>query len=85
MLRSCNECPSLSDLKQFLLDIFDEHEIENVIYNQWQKEKKKSCNIAQISTSVEDFVNEVCKQAKLLCEQDHHIKNSQAAYFKHLK
>ena len=35
MLRSCDECPSLSDLKQFLLDIFDQHEIENVIYNQW--------------------------------------------------
>ena len=49
------------------------------------KRKKKCCNIAQISTSVEDFVDEVCKQAKLLCEQDHFIKNSQAAYFKHLK
>ena len=34
MQRSCNECP-LSDLKQFLLDIFDQHEIENVSYNQW--------------------------------------------------
>ena len=49
------------------------------------KRKKKCCNIAQISTSVEDFVDEVYKQAKLLCEQDHFIKNSQAAYFKHLK
>ena len=40
MLRSCNECPSLADIKQFLLDILDQHEIESFIYNQWQKEKK---------------------------------------------
>ena len=40
MLRSCNEYPSLADLKQFLLDILDQHEIESFVYNQWQKEKK---------------------------------------------
>ena len=61
MLRSCNECPSLADIKQFLLDILDQHEIESFIYNQWQKEKKnKHCNIVQINTSSEDFVDEVC-------------------------
>ena len=84
MLGSCNECLSLSNLKQFLFDIFNQHAIENLIYYQWQREKNKYCNIAQINISVEDFVDEVGKQAQLLCEH-HFIKNSQAVYLEHLK
>ena len=79
-ITACFQCPSLS----VLWDIFDQHEIESLIYNQWQKEKNKYCNIVQSNKSVEYFVDEVCKQAQLSCVH-HFIKNSQAAYFKHLK
>ena len=56
----------------------------SLIYNQWQKVKNKYCNIVQINKSVEYFVDEVCKQAQLSCVH-RFVKNSQAAYFKHLK
>ena len=46
------------------------------------KRKNKYCNIVQINISVEDFVDEVGKQAQLLCEH-HFIKNSQAVYLEH--
>ena len=39
----------------------------------WQRDKK-SCAMMQLSSTIEEFVEEVCKQAKFLCEH-HYIKN----------
>ena len=38
----------------------------------------------QLNSTIEEFVDEVCKQAKFLCEQ-HYIRNSQATYLEHCK
>ena len=49
----------------------------------WQRDKK-SCTMMQLSSTIEEFVEEVCKQAKFLREH-HYIKNSQAIYLEHCK
>ena len=38
----------------------------------------------QLNSTIEEFVDEVCKQAKFLCKH-HYIKNSQATYLEHCK
>ena len=81
MHRSFDQCPALDSLKTYLLEIFDMHEIENLLYYQRQKDKK-ICKMIQLNSIIEEFMYEVCKQAKFLCEH-HYIKNSQATYLEH--
>ena len=49
----------------------------------WQKHKKLYTMI-QLNSIIEEFVAEVCKQIKFLCEH-HYIENSQAIYVEHCK
>ena len=46
--------------------------------------KKKKYNIVQVNLAMEDFMDEVSKQAQVLCEH-HFIKNSHPANLKHQK
>ena len=75
MLRSCDQFPTMDSLRTYLLELFDMHEIESLSYYQWQKDNK-ICTMIQLNSTIEDFVDEVCKQAKFLCEH-HYIKNKQ--------
>ena len=45
---------------------------------------QKFCTMIPLNRTIEEFVDEVCKQVELLCEH-HHIKNSQATYLEHCK
>ena len=57
------------------------YEIENLSYYKWQK-GNKIYSMIQLNSTIEEFVDEVCKQAKFLCEH-HYIRNSQATYLEH--
>ena len=83
MIRSCDQCPTVDSLRTYLLELFDMDEIENLSYYQWQKDNK-ICTMIQLNITIEEVVDEVCKQAKFLCDH-HYIKNSQATYLEHCK
>ena len=59
------------------------YEIENLSYYKWQK-GNKIYTMIQLNSTIEEFVDEVCKQAKFMCEH-HYIRNSQATYLEHCK
>ena len=80
MLRSCDQFPTMDSLRTYLLELFD---MQNLSYYQWQKDNK-ICTIIQLNNTIEEFVDEVCKEAKFLWEH-HYIKNNQATYLEHGK
>ena len=49
----------------------------------WRRDKKL-CTMIQLNTTIEEFVDEVCKQVKFLCEH-HYTKTSQAIYLENCK
>ena len=49
----------------------------------WQRDKKL-CTMIQLNTTIEEFVDEVCKQVKFLSEY-HYTKTSQAMYLENCK
>ena len=74
-------------LQGIVLELFtrvsDMHETENLSYCQWQKDNK-ICTIIQLNSTIEEFMDQLCKQVNFLCEH-HYIKNSQATYLEHCK
>ena len=57
--------------------------IKLIVFHVWQKDKK-FCIVIQFNSTIKEFVNEICKLAKFLCEH-HYIKNSPATYLEHCK
>ena len=74
MLRRCDHCPTMNSLRTYLLELFNMHEIENLLCYQWQKDKN-FYTMMQLNSTIEEFLDKVWKQAKFLCEH-HYIKNS---------
>ena len=74
MLRSCDHCPTMNSLRTYLLELFNMHDIENLLCYQRQKDKN-FYTMMQLNSTIEEFLDKVWKQAKFLCEH-HYIKNS---------
>ena len=81
MLRSCDQYPTLGSLRTYLLELFDIMKLK--VFHMWQK-YKKFCTMMQFNSIIEEFVDEICKQAKFLCEH-HYIRSSPATYLEHCK
>ena len=83
MLHSCENCPSIDELKNFLTTKFEEIDNKDVKFKQWKKEEKNKTNLLSLEMSVEEFTEEVCRQIELVHEH-HFIAKSQANFLKEL-
>ena len=60
MLRSCDQYPTLGSLRTYLLELFDIMKLK--VFHMWQK-YEKFCTMMQFNSIIEEFVDEICKQA----------------------
>ena len=57
MLHSCENCPSIDELKNFLTTKFEEIDNKDVKFKQWKKEEKNKTNLLSLEMSVEEFIS----------------------------
>ena len=62
---------------------FEDYEKENVSFNQWKKDDKKTA-IVPLQMSVEEFIEEVCSRFDILREH-HFISKAQSSFQNQIK
>lgn len=77
--RTCQNCPSTSNLQEALEVHFDSEMISSVTYNQWESTDRS--NIITHVKTTEDFISEFIAQLKILLPH-HCISKMQANYYK---
>ena len=61
MLHSCEECPGKDDLRTYLTNLLEQFDIEEISFNQWQKNDRQSC-LVQLEMSNEQYLDTICNQ-----------------------
>ena len=81
-LGECDTCGKTGHLKQMLLDIFEENDVEEVTYKSWVMVDRTS--LETITKSTADFVEHFAERLKELQRHDF-IAKMQSAYMKQIK
>lgn len=81
-LGGCENCPGMEKLKDILINIFDENEIENITYKYWIS--KPRTTLETFIKSSYDFVEQFCDDMKTLLPHSY-IATEQAKFAKSLK
>lgn len=74
---ACKDCPSVDEIKDHLKDRFEYENIESIQYQSWGGTDRATMKTETLS--VEDFVDELCKQLLKLKTHDY-VAKRQAAY-----
>lgn len=83
MLHRCEECPGEEGLKQFLANIFEDCDPEDVIeFKQWVHTDRDTLDTKQLTT--EDFIEELTKKISNLSSH-HYIAKHQSQHLKSTK
>jgi len=80
--RQCKNCPDFKRFSSFVTDIFENNNIEEIIYSTWQSTDR--CTLKKECLDVENFVDKLCEHLEKLLPH-HYIANNQATYISERK
>lgn len=78
----CTNCPGITKVKEILVESFGRSEIDEITFKQWVSTDRT--NLLTITISIDEFIEEMCKQLeRLLCHD--FIAKQQSSYLRSLK
>lgn len=81
-LGHCSDCPNMEVLSDFLKDLFDDHEIDEIGYCEWVS--KPRTNLQTVTQCASEFVEHFCEKIQGLLPHSF-IAKEQAAFLRDLK
>ena len=67
-MRKCKECEDTTNLESKLNNIFNELDIEEITYKQWESTDRTE--LATVTESIQDFVQSLVTKLQILKTQD---------------
>lgn len=81
-LNVCENCPGIENIKQKLINHFEEDMIENITYKQWISVDR--CSFETVTKTVDEFVERFCEQLIIL-KRHAFIAQQQSKYYTYMK